>query len=152
MVLTKVMKCSERLKGDQEVSPVFWLVLWRALRRRMRDGSPPAASIRGLMVSAAPSSRAIKRTLPLTPGVPSGIDLPVVIRAARSRVSRDLPRPGSPSRMVNLPRGMRFSQSQWSCSDLMSESKVPNSSDCIARVFLSECVEWTIRGVVLSVR
>src|SRR5712691_6832179 len=93
MVLTKVGKCSERVKKDREVSPVVRLVLLRRLRRRMRDGSPPAASIRGLMVSVAPSSRAIKTTLPWTPGVPSGMGLPVVMRAARSRVSRDLPRP-----------------------------------------------------------
>ncbi len=127
-ILIKVRKCSEMVKGDGKVSPVLWSVLLTKLRRWMRDGSPPAASTRGLMVQAASSSGAIKMTFPCVPGVPSGMGLPVVIRAARSRVMRDLPRPGSPSRMVKLPRGMRFSQSQWSCSDLMSESKVIASS------------------------
>src|SRR6266516_1752838 len=129
MVLAKVKRCFERVKGNRSVAPVLGLVLLTRVRRWMCEGSPPAASTRGLMVSAAPSSGAIKRTLPWTPGVPSGMGRPVVIRAARSMVIKDLPRPGSPSRVVNLPRGMRFSQSQWSCSDLMSESKVLKSSE-----------------------
>lgn len=108
MVLLKVRKCSEKVKGDRKVSPGMLLALLTRFRRRMRDGSPPTASMRGLIVSAAPSSGAIKTTVPETPGVPSGMSLPVVTRAARSRVSRDLPRPGSPSRVVNLPRGCVF--------------------------------------------
>src|SRR6266571_5432475 len=148
MVWINLLRCSAREKGDGEVFPVLWLELLIMFRRRTRDGSPPAASIRGLMVLALSSSGAIKRTFPLKLDVPSGMGLPVVIRAARSMASRDLPRPGSPSRMVNWPKGMRFFQSQWSGSDLMSESKVPCISD-----FTSMCpsfrgyVRWAIGGV-----
>ena len=63
-VLIKVRKCSEMVKGDRKVSPVLWLVLLTTLRRWMRDGSPPAASTRGLMVRAASSSGRSRRRFP----------------------------------------------------------------------------------------
>src|SRR5438105_15187243 len=46
------------------------------------------------------------------PPEPSGMGLPVVMRAQRSSVARDLPRPGSPSNMASLPSARRLGQSQ----------------------------------------
>src|SRR6266516_55074 len=76
-----------------------------------------------------PQIHALEKALPVhnkRDGV-SGMGLPVVTRAARSRVIRDLPRSGSPSRRVILPRRTRCSQSQRSWYSWMSERQVPGS-------------------------
>ena len=76
------------------------------------------------------------------PGEPSGMGWPVVTREARSRVKRDLPSPGSPSRIVRLQRRMCPGQSQWSGCDFKSERGVPNSS--MVTVPGSLCISWLI--------
>jgi hypothetical protein len=82
-------------------------------RTKTRSRSAPRACSRGRMVSSAPSSPLRTMAVPDPgPGDPSGKGRPVLSRAQRSRVSSDLPRPGSPSRMANLPRASRPGQSQ----------------------------------------
>ena len=107
-------RCPGRVKGVARSLPVVGLIVRTWERRRIHEGSPPAASTRGLITSGGLSSGAMRMTLPFMPGEPSGMGRPVVKREARSRAKRDLPRPGSPSRMVNLSRMIRPGQSHWS--------------------------------------
>lgn len=95
--------------------------------RATRATSAAAASSRGRMVSAGPSS-ADRSTTPAGPSksleVPSGIARQVETRAAMSHMTVLLPLPGSPSITVNLPSGMYPGQSQRTCSGVTSESNV----------------------------
>jgi hypothetical protein len=142
-------RCPGRVKGVTRSLPVIGLIVRTWERRRIHEGSPPAASTRGLITSGGLSSGAMRMTLPFMPGEPSGMGRPVVTREARSRAKRDLPRPGSPSRMVNLPRMIRPGQSQWSDCVSKSERGVPSSSKVI--VSGSLCISWLIWVVLLLI-
>jgi len=102
---------------------------------RIRVKSAPAASRRGTMVSAAPSS-ALRRTTPARAHsaiVPSGMGAPFDTRAAKPILTRLLPRPGSPSRIVSFPSGSRAGQSQPTFCGLMSQATAPSSIRRVCR-------------------
>src|SRR5829696_4531823 len=94
-------------------------------------GSPPAFSHRGRTVSARSSSADISTTptlaSPSVPNVLSGILAPTLARALRSRASRLLPRPGSPSIMLSFPKARRGFHNHWYGLDSTSSIRVPIS-------------------------
>ncbi len=126
--LSRSSKSRESEKVRSYILSLFSSMSSMVLSRNTFDGSPPAASMRGLMVSSALSSGAIKIMLPCLPGVSSGIGRPVDIQAAILMASSDLPIPGSPSSMVIFPRGIRLCHSQSICCALTPESLIPGGA------------------------
>lgn len=97
-------------------------------RARILDVSAPAASRRGRIVSAKPSSAESSTTPAGAHGAPSGKLLPADTRAARSRVMALFPSPGSPSTSASFPRASHEGQSHETSSDSTPERSVPISS------------------------
>lgn len=75
--------------------------------------SAPAAMSRGTIVSSASSSADRISTFPISQGVPSGNDPPVVIIADKYAINCDFPRPGSPAISEIFPLANLFFQSQF---------------------------------------
>ena len=97
----------------------------------IRDVSAPAASRRGLMVSARPSSAESMTTppAPASHSESSGKGLPVDTLAAMSRTTALLPSPGSPSSTESLPKASQPRQSQATRSVSTSETRMPPDAD-----------------------
>ncbi len=102
----------------------FEALIQMAVIGATRDGSAPAASRRGRMVSSSPSS-ALSRTTDAGVRIErgaSGHPRPVVTRAAMSSVRNDLPTPGSPTRSESLPTanfpGQSHSMGRATTSDI----------------------------------
>ena len=93
------------------------------------EGSPPAASKRGLTVSARPSSAESIKTRPRRARSSDPIHLvPRVIVDATYNATCDLPRPGSPARIVSFPIASRPRHTQSIFSGVTSERvQVTNS-------------------------
>jgi len=100
-----------------------------ACRAKTRVGSAPAASRRGRMVSASPSSAVRMTTLPSGARVPSGSGLPLVTRAARSRASIVFPVPGSPIRSVSFASGIHGCQSHSTACGATSAIRTTRATD-----------------------
>src|SRR5918997_5928230 len=94
-------------------------------KEEIREVSAPAASRRGLMVSARPSSAESTTTPPASHCAPSGKGLPAETLAARSSTPALLPSPGSPSMTEIFPRASQPRHSQDTRSLSTSEMRIP---------------------------
>ena len=100
----------------------------------------PAASRRGRMVSASPSSAESNTTsLGRSGRSRSGIGEAVEMRAARSSANVDLPSPGSPSSVTNFPAGNRPAHSHSTRSDFTAAMVVN-----LARSSSSAWSPWSV--------